>query len=228
MNPSLESFAELVPRDLLDQSGEVFYSGRAAFSNPADVYVLGINPGGDPSNQCLRKVRENIEYVSRQPDRYSVYYDDNAWEKGRNPNFQRRIRLLLDRFEGISPDITPSSNCIFIRSKNFDALPAWQRQRLANGCWHFHEAVISALGVRLILCLGKEASDVVRGKLRATREIGRHGVDDLPKPTGFAYESNHGMVVVRLPHPSSRIAWKNPRVVPSGLVQKMLERVRSS
>ena len=40
MTPSIESFAALVPCDLLDRSGEVFYSGRAAFSSPSDVYLL--------------------------------------------------------------------------------------------------------------------------------------------------------------------------------------------
>ena len=40
MTPSIESFAALVPCDLLDRSGEVFYSSRAAFSSPSDVYLL--------------------------------------------------------------------------------------------------------------------------------------------------------------------------------------------
>ena len=47
MTPSIESFATLVPCDLLDRSGKVFYSGRAAFSTPSDVYLLGYNPGSD-------------------------------------------------------------------------------------------------------------------------------------------------------------------------------------
>ena len=49
MTPSTESFAELVPCDLLDRSGEAFYSSRAAFSTPSDVNLLGYNPGSDSS-----------------------------------------------------------------------------------------------------------------------------------------------------------------------------------
>ena len=63
MTPSTESFAELIPLDLLDRSGEVFYSGRAAFSTPSDVYLLGYNPGSDPSDQRLRTVRSSIDEV---------------------------------------------------------------------------------------------------------------------------------------------------------------------
>ena len=51
MTPPIESFAALVPCDLLDRSGEVFYSDRAAFSTPSDVYLLGYNLGSDPSDQ---------------------------------------------------------------------------------------------------------------------------------------------------------------------------------
>lgn len=47
MRPSLEFFASLVPSHLLECSGEVFYSGRAAFSRPSLVYLLGINPGSE-------------------------------------------------------------------------------------------------------------------------------------------------------------------------------------
>lgn len=45
----LETFARLVPAELWFRSGAVFYSGRAAFSRPSPIYLLGINPGGDPN-----------------------------------------------------------------------------------------------------------------------------------------------------------------------------------
>ena len=35
--PSLESFTDLIPGELLNRSGEVFYSGRAAFFRRSDV-----------------------------------------------------------------------------------------------------------------------------------------------------------------------------------------------
>ena len=46
----IETFAGQVPAELLLRSGEVFYSGRLAFSAPTSLYVLGMNPGGGPSS----------------------------------------------------------------------------------------------------------------------------------------------------------------------------------
>ena len=139
MTPSIGSFAALVPCDLLDRSGEVFNSGRAAFSNPSDVYLLGYNPGSDPSDQRLRTVRSSIDEVSGKPERFSLYYE--AWEEGRDPKMQQGIRHMFDR-TGLNPCLTPSSNCIFVRSKGANDLR--DRRRLENACWPFHEAVISA------------------------------------------------------------------------------------
>jgi hypothetical protein len=50
----IEDFAALVPRALGSRSGEVFYSGRSAFGRPAELYLIGINPGGDPVNPGQR------------------------------------------------------------------------------------------------------------------------------------------------------------------------------
>ena len=129
MTPSIESFAALVPCDLLDRSGEEFYSGRAAFLSPADVYLLGYNPGSDPSDQRLRTVRSSIDEVSGKPERFSLYYE--AWEERRDPKMQQGIRHMFDR-TGLDPCLTPSSNCIFFRSKGANDLR--DRRRLENAC----------------------------------------------------------------------------------------------
>lgn len=41
-------FVEIIPKDLLDKSGSVFYSGRDAFSGTKNLYLMGLNPGGSP------------------------------------------------------------------------------------------------------------------------------------------------------------------------------------
>ena len=46
----IEHFADKIDAELKCESGRVFYSGRAAFSSPADLYLLGYNPGGDPAD----------------------------------------------------------------------------------------------------------------------------------------------------------------------------------
>ena len=44
----IEDFAKLIPDSIMHRSGKAFYSGRLAFSSPSGLYVLGVNPGGDP------------------------------------------------------------------------------------------------------------------------------------------------------------------------------------
>lgn len=220
MAPSTESFAELVPCDLLDRSGEVFYSGRAAFSTSSDVYLLGYNPGSDPSDQRLRTVRSSIDEVNGKPERFSLYYE--AWEEGRDPKMQQGIRHVFDRIE-LDPCLTPSSNCVFVRSKGASHLR--DRRRLENACWPFHEAVISALGVRLILCLGRNALSAVCRRQGTARQIDQHVEGNLRGWTSRAFECDRRMVVVGLTHPSV-VAWRSPASDPSELVRRMLARVR--
>ena len=45
----IEDLARTIPRKLCDESGSMFYSGRAAFSGPGPLYILGLNPGGNPA-----------------------------------------------------------------------------------------------------------------------------------------------------------------------------------
>ena len=47
----IEEFAKIIPSKLLFESGSVFYSGRQAFSRKNGLYILGLNPGGDPDKQ---------------------------------------------------------------------------------------------------------------------------------------------------------------------------------
>jgi len=41
----IEKFNKLVPQGLLQRSSLTFYSGRRAFSQSADIYLMGYNPG---------------------------------------------------------------------------------------------------------------------------------------------------------------------------------------
>ena len=112
---------------------------------------------------------------------------------------QQGIRHMFNR-TGLDPCLTPSSNCVFVRSKGAGDLR--DRRRLENACWPFHEAVISALGVRLILCLGRNALSAVCRRLGTARQIDQHVEGNLRGWTSRAFECDRGMVVVGLTHPS--------------------------
>ena len=222
MRPSLEYFAGLVPSDLLERSGEVFYSGRAAFSRRSeDVYLLGYNPGSDPSDPRLRTVKSSIdEMCSRPEERFSLYYE--PWEEGRREQMQQGIWHLFERTE-LDPCLIPSSNCVFVRSKGTQDLA--DRRRLEGACWRFHEAVISGLGIRLLLSLGNDALTAVCKRVGTVRQIDEHVEANQRKWRSRAFETESGIVVVGLTHPS-RVAWRNPSSDPCSLVRRMLARVR--
>ena len=220
---TLETFARLVPESLLDCSGEVFYSGRAAFSGSRSVYLLGYNPGSDdavdrPPGDELNTVRSSIEKAyRRKDDRFSLYYQE--WEKGRRKDMQRSIKhFFLD--SGLCAELTPSSNCLFVRSPNVRAIPAAKRRQLEDACWPFHEAVIDQLGVTAILCMGDHAYKAVRRRFPPANLI-----DEQPwsaTQAHRAYRTASGMRLCQLVHPSYG-HWQCPKYNPAQLVRRVLE-----
>ena len=138
---------------------------------PAGVQS-GSEPKSDnPSKPKLRTVEENIEYVREKTEYFSLYCD--KWEEGRRSLMQQGLHHLFENTD-LKPSTTPSSNCIFVRSSTASKL---QNQRgLQESCWPFHKAVIERLGVKLILCLGAKARDIVkrgRGLINRSRSNSR-------------------------------------------------------
>ena len=221
MPASFDRFAELVPSELLAHSGEVFYSGRAAFSRRSEgVYLLGYNPGSDPSDSRLRTVKSSIDEACGRAEHFSLYYE--PWEDGRREQMQQGIWHLFERTE-LDPYLTPSSNCVFVRSRGTQELS--DRRRLEAACWKFHEAVISELGIRLIVCLGADALTVVCKRVPTVRQVDEHVEANRRRWRSRAFETASGLVVVGLTHPS-RVAWRKPPSDPCALVRRMLDRVR--
>ncbi len=219
----MEDFAALVPDSLEDCSGKVFYSGRKAFEAPSRVYILGINPGGNPSNDGGETVGKHTDMVlSSKRDDWSAYRDE-IWgsEPGSAP-LQKRIKHLC-REIGMDLCEVPASNLIFKRSTVFSKLQGDAKQ-LAEACWPFHQKVIDTLGVRVVVCLGKPASDFVREKLKAHRQICKFVENNGRRWQSHTYESLKGIQVVRLSHPS-RADWTKCKTDPTGLVLRALCRL---
>ena len=223
--PSLDFFADLVPERLLESSGEVFYSGRAAFSGTSDVYLLGYNPGSDSADSRLNNVKDNIvQTLRRKERRFSLYYQ--AWEEGRDQKMQRGIKSLFSN-TGLDPCETPSSNCVFVRSKAIDSMNRQERRELETTCWRFHKDVISRLRVKLLLCMGGEAFRVVRNRMGVARQIDEYVEENRRRWKSQAFEALNGKIIVKLTHPS-RASWYIQATDPSPLVRRMLARVREN
>lgn len=51
-----EELRELIPADLVEGTGSVFYTGSEGWTSDSTFYVLGLNPGGNPKN-----VKESVD-----------------------------------------------------------------------------------------------------------------------------------------------------------------------
>ena len=225
----IEEFEKYIPKELHDISGTVFHSGRIAFSGRRDLYILGHNPGGDPKLHTTETVAAHArKAVSERPDRWSEYVDEK-WSPGGNEcaageaPMQRRMQHLMRRV-GLDLREVPASDLFFVRSQSVAAIPIAERRRYIDLCWPFHEAVISGLGIRVILCLGRDSEPFIKRKIGAFCQVdefveikGQHR-----KSACFVNPDNpSGLKVVRVTHPS-RHHWTHPEYDPSELVQRAL------
>lgn len=204
---------------MLDMSGSVFFSGRRAFNNPSDLYILGLNPAGDPSGP--HTIRKNVKAVLHEyPEDWSAWRDER-WV-GRRPgrNFrQRRVLYLMNQVERDPGDV-PCSEVIFLRSTDPYKI---DMDSLAPVCWPFHEAIIKTLGVRVIVCLGVRAGRIVRRRVNAHQKVDEFVEKNRRRWKSRTHESADGLAVVTLAHPS-QVDWTAGASDPTGLVQRSLSR----
>jgi hypothetical protein len=217
-----DQFAALVDPDLYDRSGKVFYSGRAAFSAPAPVYLLGLNPGGSPVQQAEQTIGRNLEAWRSRPTRWSDYLDE-SWA-GMPPGtygMAPRIRHLFERLS-LDPREVPASNVVFVRSAREADLAA-EKQELLDKCWRVHSAVIQALGISTIVCLGGTAGRWVRARLDANEKAGEFVERNKRAWRSEAHLNREGLCIVTATHPSI-VDWRNPASDPTPLILGVLAR----
>lgn len=212
---------QAIPSELLAGSGKVFYSGKGAFSAKSQLYILGVNPGGDPDLMQNETIRSHTEWVSsRAPEGWSAYRDE-SW-KGKIPGthgMQPRMLHLLNALS-LQPGSVPASNLIFLRSRREGDIVE-NFKGLADLCWQFHEMIIETLKPKVILCLGKTAGDYVREKTKSDQQYAAFVERNNRRWQSRAYVSANGLKVVVATHPS--IAdWTVSETDPTPLVQRSL------
>ncbi len=141
-------------KDILDISGQVLYSGASTLKK-GEVYLLGLNPGGDPRNPAFRTIRQSLAMLKSDelasnglPSSEWNSYGHATW-KGRN-TLQRRILWLLGQL-GLDPLTVAASNLIFVRSRDETSL---QYDAYADVCWSVHERVLQLVEPRLVIAYG--------------------------------------------------------------------------
>ena len=214
----MEEFAKLIPQKLWNVSGKAFHSGRLAFSGQRDLYVLGFNPGGEPEDNEKETVKNHTGWVlSEFPDRWSAFLDE-VWPTKRMQNMMKYLFNQID----IDLREIPDSDLIFVRSRGENYISKIEKEKLLGVRWPFHKAVIDHLGIRVILCLGKETTRFIKEKIGAHRKI-----DEIVYQTARnRYEQSrfvgqNGVQVVQLLHPS-QFSWTHPASDPSDLVKRAL------
>ena len=205
---------------MLDVSGSVFFSGRRAFNKPSDLYVLGLNPAGDPKGP--HTIRKNVEAVIREyPEDWSAWRDERWVGSRPGCNFrQRRVLYLLNQI-GRAPGEVPCSEAVFLRSTDPNKL---DMDALAPLCWPFHEAVIERLGVRVIVCLGGRAGSIVRRRVNAHQMVDEFVEGNRRRWRSRTHVNGDDLAVVTLAHPS-QVDWTARASDPTGLVQRSLSRL---
>lgn len=225
----MDDFLRKVDPAMLGLSGRTFYSGRATFDQQSDLYLLGLNPGGKPEDCADEIIRRDIDLLLHErAANWSAYVDDR-WD-GRIPGstlppgakpLQRRVQHLC-RMIGRDIRRLPASNVIFVRTKKAADLQARKNDYL-RACWPVHQAVIHALGVKVIVCIGAPAGVWVRKMVGASRLREQFIEDNARRWVSEAHDNDNGPAVVTLTH-GSVADWTAQASDPSGLVRAALER----
>ena len=218
----MQRFIDLIPSELMDRSGAVFNSGRDAYAGDAPLYLLGLNPGGDPDTHVQETVDFHTNKVLSRSSNWCEHRDE-SWDgrKAGKSGMQPRILHVLSGL-GLDPGRVPSSNVVFARTRG-QAQIASDFNRLADLCWPLHAAVIKELKVRTVVCFGKVAGAFVRAMAGANQPIGTFAEDNARRWTCDAYESRDGVCVVVATHPS-RVSWNSRASDPTEFLQGIMAR----
>jgi len=218
----MEDYAEMIPRELHRCSGAVFNAGRLAFQSPSDLYVLELHPRGNPAHNVEQTVWWQVhDVLYNLPDNWSVYRDQGAaaTEPGLRTAAPRMLHLLEGL--GLNPGKVPASHLIFMRSRSGNQLPV-DLAPLVDRCWPMHQAVIEELGVKAVLCLGRQAGERVRERLGAYQRLVLPGVDAGDAAPAQLFRAACGRVVVVLEHPAVS-DWTDPKRDPTAIVRRALD-----
>ena len=203
---NLVAFAEERLKPILHRSGRILYS-QAYTLRRGPMYLLGLNPGGDPTTHYDTVGSSLKEILQRTENAYL----DESWRNcvdGRSP-LQLRVQWLLTELGFQTRDIC-ASNLIFTRSVSATGSGYPEAAEL---CWPVHEKIIALVQPTFIIAFGnsgKSTYQFLRQKLSATNEQrfpSGHGTWECK-----TFVCSNGMRVFGLPHLSRYAVSNNPRV----------------
>lgn len=196
----VEQLVSAVPNDPIfrSRSGAVFYSPARAWKPDARLYVVGLNPGGDPIGQAAETIERNVAAFRAGT---LVSELEVGWA-GRQPGahkYQRSVRQLGEVF-GLAPEDIPISNMSFVRSRG-EKGALFSDMEL---CWPLQEAIIRILRPRLIVCCGRKGTQFMLRRLGF--DVSGLPPQRLNNIVSLQDGEWKGMAVAAFAHPS-RFAW---------------------
>ncbi len=202
---SFVAFAREQLRDILDLSGQVLYSGASTLRK-GEVYLLGLNPGGDPNSRTLMTIDQSLadllspDNERREKNSYMV-----PWPASNT--LRLRIVWLLQSLGFQVPDVA-ASNLIFPRSKDETTC---RYDCFANTCWAVHERIIDVVRPRVVLTYGSTPYRFLSERFGRTGEVtmlAGHGTWECR-----AFDVPGRFHVVGVPHMSLYAIDHHPEVV---------------
>jgi hypothetical protein len=219
---NIDQMLDRLPTNLLTRSGSVFYTGKEAFAGQRPLYILGLNPGGDPLAQSDETVAKHIAEFRSRVHPWSAYSDE-SWRGARPGTWGMQPRVLhMLQILGVDPREVPASNVVFARTRDQAALK-FEMRGLLDICWPVHQAVIDTLGVRAIICFGVIAGRWVRDKLGANDLVDQFRESNARGWKSEAHCDRTGHVVVTVSHPG-RADWRNAAADPTPLIRRVIAR----
>lgn len=144
---------QLLP--VLDRPGGILYSASHTLT-PGRIYLMGLNPGGDPSLKDAPSIGMSLNGLAAKRD--NAYVDgewDNSlrsYEAGQAP-LQKRVAFLTDAL-GCPITSVCATNLIFMQSRSARDLDFVNAAQL---CWPVHELMLDMVRPRVILAFGNSA-----------------------------------------------------------------------
>ncbi|MCP4934709.1 MAG: hypothetical protein GY927_11015 [bacterium] len=214
----IEELAKCIPSELRFKSGNVFYSGRAAWNAPAEIYILGFNPGGEPpligasDENSFDTVGGHTRFILKNAfEHYSTWLDAswNSNQPGEAP-LQKSMQHVMNKL-GLDLRFLPSSNLVFPRSKGSSDLGN-EEKKLIEQCWPFHQLVIDNLTPKVLFCFGVPTGEIAAKHLAAPPEL--FAKNKIYSYSYKAWKVDQGPLVFGLHHPSYA-NWTIPKYDPS-------------
>lgn len=203
----LRDFSRPLLAPIATRSGRVLYSSADTL-RPGSLYLLGLNPGGNPVVE-METVADSLEDL---PARKMNAYLDESWkgkDNGRSV-LQLRVQWILQELGFATRDVC-ASNLIFVRSIGASGCGYPQTAQL---CWPVHERILNIVQPKLILVFGISGVSpfqFLRNQLQPAGVVYQHSGHGSWRCFGFSTHS--GLKVIGLPHLSRYAIDRRPQVV---------------